>query len=1164
MARLDVRLLGVFDVLLGGRTVTGFESTTDRALLARLAAVPGTTLPRPALGELLWPGRPEGRALGNLRHSLAGLRRAIGDGESDHPVLVSSPAGIAFDPEADATVDVVEFRRLAATDPSAAGAVAAWEAAAALRSGPLLDGFEAKLSAEWETWLIAMRATVDAEAAAALGRLAELDERSGTYGRAIDLARRRLELEPWNEQAHRQLMRTMALDDQRAAALVHADTFAAALDEQLGTEPTVDTRILIDDIRSGRFPLRPLGVPGLAARTFGPAISEPCVGRTAEIAWLDRHLDQALTGSGRLVFVTGQAGSGKSVLLRALASEAETRIGGLSVLAGTCNAFTGSGDPYLPFRQILGLLCGDIERAWSQGSLTPSGASQLWAGLPASVEILLDEGPYLLGTMVDVDALCSRFERRFPDGPVAERLRAAVAEAERRAADPMRRQQPLLEQYMRVLTTVARQRPLLITIDDLQWADAGTLELLLHLARQVAGAPILIVAALRSGDVVQNRPLDPLTIVVNEARALSSAESLLQLEGTRDFVDAWLDTEPNLLDEQFRDRLFEATHGHALFTVEMVQAMRERGEIVLDEDDRWSIGAMITWDTLPPRVEATIATRLAQLPDELHHDLEAASAQGTVFTAELVAEARHVPPTDVELRLGGLASPPHLLVEQHGTLRVGERRLSRYRFRHALFQRYLYEHIAASERRVLHEVTGRAIEGLYADRIDDVAVDLAQHFDRAGLIDEAIEYLDLAGRRAMRLSAAAEAIDHFERAIELLDSIEPSTEGDRRAVGLLTSLGTCLQAHSGYNATATTAVYERLRRLIPRIGPTLEAAQALGSLATVDGLRARYAEALAGVEQLLTIARQLDAAPIEAVAHTQAGWMLFMTGRFAEADERLTSALELYQPEWDEWLTYAVGLHVPSTALAWRSLVLWYQGWPDQARRCAEQSIAWARRIDNPFGLTFALSIAGCVLAEHLDQPDDVIAAADEAKALADREAFGFYRAAARLHAGEGRARSGDFDNGLAEMRAGLAGWIELGTDAFLTWIRTALAEMLTRDGRLDAAGEVLDEVEHRLATGEERIAEVALPFVRGLVLRAAGDADRAERQFRRAIEVAVEFGARGPHLRAATALAELLSDHERCSDARAVLEPIVDWFTEGADTPQIVAAQRVLQRCSV
>ncbi len=650
--------------------------------------------------------------------------------------------------------------------------------------------------------------------------------------------------------------------------------------------------------------------------------------------------------------------------------------------------------------------------------------------------------------------------------------------------------------------------------------------------------------------------------MVNEARALSSSESLLQLEGSRDFVDAWLDTEQNLLDEDFRDRLFGVTHGHALFTVEIVQALRDRGELVVDEHGRWVTGPTITWDALPPRVEATIAARVAQLPDELRRDLEVASVQGSSFTAEVVAMVRVVPPPDVEMRLGGLTSPPHLLVEGDGMLRVGTNRLGRYRFRHALFQRYLYERLAAPERRLLHEATGRAIEQLYTGRFDEVAVDLARHFDRACLIDETIEYLDLAGRRAMRLSAESEAIGHFERAIELLDSLQESVERDVRTVALLTSLGACLQARSGYNATATNAVYERLRGLIPRIGPTIEGAQALGSLAMVDGLRARYAEALAEIEQLLTISRQLDAAPIEAVAHTVAGWLLLMTGRFAEADERLRSALELYQPEWDGWLTYAVGLHVPSTALAWRSLALWYLGYPDQARRCSEESITWARRADYPFGLVFALSVAGCVLSEHLEQTGDVIAAAEEAGGLADREDFSFYRAAARLHAGQGRAMTGDLDTGLAEMRDGLAGWSALGTDAFVTWIRTALAEMLTRNGQLDAASEVLDEVERRLATGEERIAEVSLAFMRGLVLRAAGNGEEAERHFRQAIEVAIEFEARGPHLRAATALAELLCDGGRCSEARSVLGPIVEWFTEGADTPHFRAAQRVLGRC--
>ena len=1162
MARLEIRLLGEFEVVLAGREVTEFESATDRALLARLASEPGHAVSRPSLAELLWPGRPEGRALGNLRHSLAVLRRAIGDGATDHPAIVTSPAGIALDPDADVNVDVVEFRRSAAMASSSPGAVAAWQAAVALRRGPFLDGFDAALSEEWDTWLLTTRTSIDERAAAVLGRLAELCEQSGEHAAGIELSQVRLEIDPWNEQAHRQLMRLLALDDRAGAALAQAEAFGTALRHELGAEPAAETRSLVDDIRSSTFPVRATSVPGLPPLSHVANAAEACVERATELAWLDRRLGVAVEGSGAVVFVAGQAGAGKSVLLRTFASQARQRNGQLTVLRGTCNAFTGAGDPYLPFRQILALLCGDIERAWTQGSLTESEAGQLWADVPATIEAILDAGPDLVGTLIDGESLVERFDAGFPGHPLAERLRIGVARAALRSQDPTRQQQPLLDQCTAVLAGVAARRPVLITIDDLHWADTGTVELLLHLARHVADTETLVVAAFRPEDVA-GETTRRVAMLVNEVRALSPSETLLEIGGSRDFVDAWLDTEPNVLDEEFRDSLYRATHGHALFTVEMVRALRDRGELSLDDEGRWTAGPTITWTDLPPRVDATIEARLTRLPAESQLDLEVASAQGTVFTAELVAAARGVPPADVELRLGGLTAPPHALIEPDGTLRVDGRRLSRYRFRHALFQHYLYEHIAEPKRRVLHEQTGRAIEELYSDRVDDVAIDLARHFDRAELAAEAIEYLDRAGRGAIRLSAVAEAIVHFERAVELLDSLEPSLDRDRRLLGALTSLGACLQVRSGYTATPTTDVFERVRALIPDVGPSIEAAQALGALTTVDGLLARYAGGLAGAEQLLTIAGQLDAAPIEAVAHMQAGWMLFMTGHLRHAEQHLRRAIEPYEPDWDEWLTYAVGIHVLSTALAWRSLVHWHLGLPDQARDDASESIAAARRADYPFGLTFALTVAGCVLSEELDEPAAVIAASQEAWAIAEREGYAFYRAAAEFHHGIGLARSGDLTGGLEQIRNGLAGWTALGTEAFLTWLRTGFAEILVLDRQLDAAGEVLDDVERRLATGEERMAELTLPYSRGLMLRAGGDHEAAEREFQRALDIAGEFGDHGQQLRAANALAELLCDHERTAEARAMLVPIVEWFTEAADTAQLRAARRLLDRCS-
>ena len=1018
------------------------------------------------------------------------------------------------------------------------------------------------MSEAWETWLLTTRVALDEVAASTLGRLAELRARTGERRRALEHVRKWISIDPWDEQARRLLLQLLALDGKRAAALTQADDFARSLRSEIGVDPSPEMQLLVDEIRSGRFPLRVQPVPGLASRQLVMTPTEPCIGRDEELGWLRGRLDDALTGTGGLAFVSGAAGSGKSVLMQAFASAARDDKPRLVVASGACNAYAGSGDPYLPFRQVLGLLCGDIELAWTSGVLTASEASSLWAGVPNVVEAILDEGPYLLGTLVDAESLWNRFNIGFPDHPLAGRLHAATREAPLRAADPSRQKQPILDQCTRVLTRIAGQRPLLMTIDDLQWADVGTLELMLHLARELRGSGIFIVAAFRPGDLAaHDETQHPIELVVNETQARFSAECLLELSGTRDFIDAWLDQEPNLLTEKFREHLFEITHGHCLFTVEMVRSMRDRGDLQQDERGRWTAGSSIDWYGLSPRVEATVLTRLSQLPIEVRRDLEVASIQGDSFSAEVVATARGVPAVDVALRLTDLSSAPQPLVEGEGTARVGDIRLSVFRFRHGLFQHHLYEHLGTGERQALHEATGRAIEDINAGRLEQVAVDLALHYDEGGLVAKAIEYRSLAGRRAMALSANADATPHLERALELVESLEPSADRDRLALGILTALGTCLQARLGYAAAATDVVYERVRALASQAAPSLEAAAALGSMITVDALRGRYADALLAAEQLRTMGEQIDAAPIETVANAQAGLVLLLTGRLDEADQRLRLAVERYDAAWDEWLTYTLGQHIQVTALAWWSIVLWHLGRPDDARLRAQQSIDMAREAEHPFSLVFALGVGGCVLSSLLEQSEDQVRFAEELGALAEREDFAFYRAAAQVHRGGGRARLGNLDDGLAELERGLASWSELGTVAFVLWLRPSKVDTLVRDGQLEAAGELLDELEVQLGASEEQLAALYVPLARGRLLRAADDADGAERELRQAAVLALESGASGLQLQAVTALAGLLCDQGRPDEGRALLQPVLDRFTQGADTRDRLEAEDVRRR---
>jgi predicted ATPase len=257
--------------------------------------------------------------------------------------------------------------------------------------------------------------------------------------------------------------------------------------------------------------IEPPGVP-LAAPAFLDEelpVEQPLfVAREQELAQLDLHLSGALTGQGRVVFVTGDAGSGKTALAQEFARRAQEKHADLVSAAGHGNAQTGVGDPYLPFREILGLLTGDVQAQWAAGAMTREQARRLWQTLPTTAQALVEDGPDLIDTFVPRRRLLKRATTRASGKPAwlarLEPRRGSRPDAEPGVAGTPQRD--LFEQYTRVLQVVAQRGPLLLVVDDLQWADLGSISLLFHLGRQLTGCRILIVGAFRPEEVALGRP----------------------------------------------------------------------------------------------------------------------------------------------------------------------------------------------------------------------------------------------------------------------------------------------------------------------------------------------------------------------------------------------------------------------------------------------------------------------------------------------------------------------------------------------------------------------------------------------------------------------------------------------------------------------------------
>ncbi len=553
--------------------------------------------------------------------------------------------------------------------------------------------------------------------------------------------------------------------------------------------------------------------PFLAATHAAPSEPSVFVGRARELEMLHAHLDQARKRQGRVVFVTGEAGRGKTALLAEFARQAQAAHPDLIVASGNCYAVGGIGDPHLPFRDVMCMLSGDVESKWAVGALSREQAQRLWHLAPETAQALVEEGPDLIDMFVSGAAMLKRTMGRASEG--AEWLKRLQMLTQRERARSGDLQQALLfEQYTNVLQRLASNRPLLLIVDNMQWADDASINLLFHLGRRITDSQILIVGVYRLSDVALGRlpmvagqerthPLKP--VVAELKRHFGEIQIDLgwetRAEG-RAFVDELLDRAPNDLSESFRATLFARTQGHPLFTVELLRDLEARGDLVRDKQGRVTARSELNWDALPARVEAVMEQRIGRLSPELRELLRVACVEGEGFCIQVLAQVTGKDESQVLRWVAEELEQRHRLVRARDEVWIGQQLLSRYWFGHTLFQQYLYQQLKPGERRLLHSQVGGALEGLCAEGLDGVAVLLERHFTEAGELDKTVHYLVRAGDRARMQYAHQEAVEHYERALHILKA----NGDDERAAQTLMKLA---QAHNiGFDFERARGVYQ--------------------------------------------------------------------------------------------------------------------------------------------------------------------------------------------------------------------------------------------------------------------------------------------------------------------------------------------------------------------
>jgi oligopeptide transport system substrate-binding protein len=402
---------------------------------------------------------------------------------------------------------------------------------------------------------------------------------------------------------------------------------------------------------------------------------------------------------------------------------------------------------------------------------------------------LIEQCSALLNGFLNNPNLKTRMETMLPEEKAWKQRLERITDGNLSPRDEQENPQ-LMEQYAQLLSRIAYQHPLLIIIDDLQWMDAGTGRLLFHLVRRLQNSRILFAGAYRQEEVSSNNlgTQHPLQSLLNEFQS-SFGKITIDLDQTRissgrNFIDAYIDSEPNRLDENFRRELYRRTQGHPLFTIQILRNFQEREEIQTDKQKRWVASSSLDWDNLPPQVEGVIGERIGRLNQELQELLSTASVEGEQFTIQVLEQVQGKKERKILHDLSTELEKRHRLIQELGVTNAGGQKLVRYRFVHTLIQQYLYQQIGKAERAVFHREIAETLEKIYKEELDNVAALLANHYQQAGIKEKAVHYFIQAGDQARALYAHQEAIKYYQQAIGYLKEMGEITQTARTLMKL--------------------------------------------------------------------------------------------------------------------------------------------------------------------------------------------------------------------------------------------------------------------------------------------------------------------------------------------------------------------------------------------
>jgi DNA-binding winged helix-turn-helix (wHTH) protein/predicted ATPase len=846
------------------------------------------------------------------------------------------------------------------------------------------------------------------------------------------------------------------------------------------------------------------------------------VGRDDALSQMRSWLQKMNSGERQIVFVTGEAGIGKTSLVDAfvqsLAPGGNMRIG-----RGHCLEHYGTSEAYLPVLEAVTRLCRENRQM---------------------IEVLRANAPMWL---LQMPSLVSISERE----ALSREMTGATRER-------------MLREMGETLQALAADAPLVLILEDLHWSDYSTLDLITYLASQRQSSQLMLIGTYRTVELVLSG--HPLKAVQRELRAKQQCQELHLEYLSEDQVIEYLFMRfPN---NQFPAALATLIHGRTegnpLFMVNVLDyLLAER--LIIEVDGQWELRAKLEELEVgvPENIRQMITKQITRLSVEDQQVLEAASISGMSFSALAIASALGEDVVEVEGRCEALARRKCFLNER-GVGEFPDGTVSaRYGFIHALYVNTLYERISPARRAKLHKDMAERGEIIYGDHVGEIATELAMHFEQGHDYKRAAKYLQKGADRATRRFAYREAVGLSRRGLELLGKLPDTAERAEQELYLQLALGLPLIATKGYAAAEVGSAYARARELCQLLGEKREIFEVLWGLWAFHLLRADLEIAREMSEEFLRLAEGQPNAGLVTRGHIAAEVTLFHRGEFTPALEHFEKGLLVYDREQDlaDSVRYTQNPGVSLRCHA--SWTLWFLGQPDQALERILEALTLAHDLSEPHVVAHTLYFVAIVY--HLRR--EARLAQELAKAsmdVASEHGLVFYQASSTLIWGWALSEQGMADEGIEQMRQGLAAHQASGTQMARPLFLSLLGEALGKANQTEEGLSLLEEGLALIHSKGERCYLAELYRIKGelLLTRRDGesaDASEAEACFHESIKIAQQQKAKAYELRTWMSLSRLYQNQNEHKESRNVLRQIYDSFTEGFDTPDLLEAKALL-----